>query len=131
MMGTALVLYALGATALFLPAVVLQNAANTNASVPIQLFGGALLAFASLNWMGRGAVYGGIYGRPIVIANFGLGMISGATAFSATRAGRLPPWGWGLVLVFTLQAIGFYWLLRRPPWDTSTSASAASSGESA
>ncbi len=131
MMGTALTLFVLGATALFAPDVVLQDVLSPDAAVPIQLFGGALLAFASLNWMGRGAIYGGIYGRPIVIANFGMGMISGATAFSATSAGRLPAWGWGLVLVFTLQAIGFYWLLRRPPWVTGTSSSATSDGGAA
>ena len=81
---------------------------------------GALLAFSSLNWMGRGAIYGGVYGRPIVVANFGLGIISGGTMISAVLDGRLPAWGWGLALVFTLQGLGFFWLMRRPPWQADT-----------
>lgn len=35
----------------------------------IQLIGAFYFAFATLNWMSRGTLLGGIYGRPIVIAN--------------------------------------------------------------
>lgn len=115
--STALVLGLLGASALFFPEAWLRSDLSPDASVPIQLFGGALLAFAFLNWTGRGAIYGGIYGRPMVVANFGLGVISGSTAISATMDGRLPSWGWALALLFALQAMGFFWLMRRPPWE--------------
>ena len=34
-----------------------------------QVLGAAWLGMAGLNWMSRGSVLGGIYGRPIVMAN--------------------------------------------------------------
>lgn len=36
----------------------------------VQLLGAALLGFAALNWMSKGAHIGGIYGRPLAMANF-------------------------------------------------------------
>jgi hypothetical protein len=36
----------------------------------IQVLGALLLGFAALNWMNRGARIGGIYGRPVSMANF-------------------------------------------------------------
>ena len=35
----------------------------------VQTVGAAYLAFAMLNWMSRGSTIGGIYGRPLVVAN--------------------------------------------------------------
>src|SRR5688500_15013863 len=35
----------------------------------VQAVGALNLAFAMLNWMSRGAALGGIYGRPIIVAN--------------------------------------------------------------
>ena len=125
--GTAVALALLGLPALFVPetvATVLGLGAGS--SVPLQLFGGALLAFAALDWNGRGAIYGGIYGRPIVAANFGLGLITGSTMISATIDGRLPSWGWLLGVIFGLQAAGFFWLMRTSPVGRPESASPAS-----
>ena len=36
----------------------------------LQVIGSALFGFAMLNWMSRYGVFGGIYGRPVVMANF-------------------------------------------------------------
>jgi hypothetical protein len=36
----------------------------------IQVLGALFLGFATLNWMNRGAHVGGIYGRPVTMANF-------------------------------------------------------------
>ena len=36
----------------------------------IQILGASFLGFATLNWMNRGAHIGGIYGRPVSMANF-------------------------------------------------------------
>ena len=35
----------------------------------MQVLGAALLGIATMNWIARGAALGGIYGRPIVMAN--------------------------------------------------------------
>jgi len=122
MQGSAQILFVLGAIGLFFPDLVMGDVLSSAASVPIQLFGGALLAFAFLNWMGRRAILGGVYGRPIVVANFGLGVITAGTLTSATLDGRLPDWGWALVTMFTLHAVGFFWLMRRPPWESGAKA---------
>ncbi len=37
-----------------------------------QLLGAAWLGVAALNWLSRSAVLGGIYGRPVVLANLAL-----------------------------------------------------------
>jgi len=55
----------------------------------VQLLAAGLLGFAALNWVGRSAIYGGIYGRPIVLANFGYGIISVMTLASAVLDERL------------------------------------------
>ena len=86
------------------------------AELSLQLFAGGLLAMASLNWMGRGAVYGGIYGRPIVVANFGFGVITAGTLASALLDGSLGQASWILVIASALYVLGFWRLMRSPPW---------------
>jgi hypothetical protein len=52
----------------------------------IQLLGALYLGLATLNWMNRGAQIGGIYGRPVSMANFfslsvgALALVKGAIA---------------------------------------------------
>lgn len=117
MSGSAVALLVFGLAALFFPELA-ADALGHGATVPVQLFGGALLGFAFLNWMGRSAILGGIYGRPIVVGNFGLGVITAGTSISASFDGRLPQWGWALAAIFMIHALGFFRLMRRPPWDS-------------
>lgn len=44
--------------------------ANATAALLIQVFGSAYLGLAILNWMNRGNRIGGIYFRPVSMANF-------------------------------------------------------------
>lgn len=70
--ASALVLLAGGAAMLFAPDVVLPRlvAGYPPAGLWLgQLLGAAWLGFAALDWLGRGALLGGIYGRPVVMAN--------------------------------------------------------------
>lgn len=122
MQASSLTLFAFGVIWRFFPDALVGGASSSAASVPVQLFGGTLMAFAVLNWIGRRAILGGIYGRPIVVANFALGMITAGTLMAATLSGRMSRWGWALVCIFMLQAVGFFWLMRRPPWDASAKA---------
>lgn len=76
-----------------------------------QLISAGFLALAVVNWTGRGAVYGGIYGRPIVLGNFLFGFILGTTTLrTAIESG-------GPVHVFAVYGIlhtaAFAWLLLR------------------
>jgi hypothetical protein len=71
--SSAAILAALGVGITFLPQELLIHvgARSTGASVLlIQILGASLLGFAALNWMSRGAHTGGIYGRPVTMANF-------------------------------------------------------------
>ena len=79
----------------------------------VQLFAAALFAVGFLDWMGRGAIYGGIYGRPIALGNFLLGLL---VAVVLVRDAPTAP---GLVLasLFALHGGAFGWILfRARPW---------------
>jgi hypothetical protein len=57
-----------GAVLLFFPESL--RPAATAGALPIgQLLGAALLGFAAMNWIARGAALGGIYGRAVVAGN--------------------------------------------------------------
>lgn len=74
-----------------------------DASLAVQLFGSALAAFGMLNWAGRGAIYGGIYGRPIALGNFLLGVLV------VTGLGRQAQGvgAWIVVGAFLIHTMGF------------------------
>lgn len=70
--ATALVYFAAALPLLFAPAEVLGTpdpAADPLAPVLAQLLGTALFGFAMLNWLQRRSTIGGIYGRPLIIAD--------------------------------------------------------------
>ena len=73
---------ALGIVASFLPQEAL-SAARVQVQGPtvvlVQITGALYLAFAFLNWTARGILIGGIYGRPIALANFAHFIISAIT----------------------------------------------------
>ena len=70
MTSASIVLGATGLLLIFLP----QEIASTvewseDSAVLLQLIGATYFGFAMTNWMARGTLVGGIYGRPIVIGN--------------------------------------------------------------
>ncbi len=78
----ALVLLIAGVAMLFAPDVVLMSLVDNfppSAFWLGQLLGAAWLGMAALSWLSRNAVLGGIYGRPVVMANFALHFISAMT----------------------------------------------------
>lgn len=79
----------------------------------LELFGGALVGLALLDWAGRGAIYGGIYGRPIALANLLVGFASGLTLLRAGAGLRAALLGW----TFLALAGAFAWLVfGARPW---------------
>ncbi len=77
-----------GLVLLFAPELILARSAS--AMPPIALWitgmlGGALFAFALLNWFQRHTMMGGIYGRPLLLANL---MLLSNVAFSSLRLWR-------------------------------------------
>ena len=63
----------LGAGVTFLPQELLVFAGGRpegSLVLLVQMLGALYLGFAILNWMGRGNLIGGIYSRPVAVANF-------------------------------------------------------------
>lgn len=117
---SAAVLAALGIAASFAPQELLGafGAPPAAAAVlAVQLLGAAWLALAMLDWMSRGAVIGGIYGRPLVVANLTGFAIS--TIVVAKLVLQAPDATLAILLgVFALPAAGFGWSLFNPPAQT-------------
>ncbi|MDF1505788.1 hypothetical protein [Roseisolibacter sp. H3M3-2] len=117
---SAALLLAGGATLLFAPDVVLP------ALVPGfprdgawlgQLLGAAWLGAAALNWLQRGALLGGIYGRPVVMANTALYFVSAASLLRALLGGAAPRAAWVVAAPATALAVAYGALLLRGPFD--------------
>jgi hypothetical protein len=129
MAAAALVLGSAGVACLFAPDLVLASiavSASPGAMLLAQVLGTFSLGFAALDWLWKGNRLGGIYGRPVVLAN-GLHFVSTAlvmfTALSREPALRAL---WPLVAVYVAFAVGFFLLLFRDP--TAPGASRLSSG---
>jgi hypothetical protein len=72
MAASALVMGALGLSATFLPQEIAQYLGASNvAMLPllIQIAGALYFAFAMLNWTAKDSLLGGIYNRPVAMAN--------------------------------------------------------------
>jgi len=117
---TAVVLGTAGVALLFAPvetSAYLTGASTSEASG--QLISAGFLSLAVVNWMGRGAVYGGIYGRPILLGNFLFGFILGTTTLrAAIDTGGVV---WFFAVYGALHTVAFAWLLfgRGPGTDAS------------
>ena len=77
----------------------------------VQLAATGLLGFSILNWMSRGSRIGGIYSRPIGIANLFLFTTAALTFGKAVAAEKLPASAAGLCIIFSALAFSFAWLL--------------------
>lgn len=116
MVASAVFLAVLGVGASFLPAELLQALGapvSLGTVVLVQLGGAALLGFAMLNWMSRGSVLGGIYGRPLIVANllhFGAGGIGVVKVLMANEAlAPLWPVGGGYAIFGVAFAVLMLW----------------------
>lgn len=116
--ASTLFLLAVGVASLFLPEIVARGFrmdGGVGAS-QFQLLAGGALGFAGVNWVGRGAIYGGIYGRPIVVGNLAHGLIVGFVMLRWQLDGPGAGLGWALTGGFLLYAAAFFMLLRWSPW---------------
>lgn len=103
---------------LFVPAMITSGLGlPESAAAAVPLAAPAVLGIGALNVSGRGAIYGGIYGRPIVLANF---MTAGIATFVfvALQLDESPSLlGGVLTAAFTLYWLAFARLLFWPPFD--------------
>jgi hypothetical protein len=82
-----------------------------------QLLGAAWLGVAALNWLQRGAILGGIYGRPVVFANLTLYLVTALTLLRVVVARAAPPGLWTVLVPAAALAAAYGTLLLRGPLD--------------
>ena len=108
---SAIFLAAIGLAFTFLP----QEAGNfigisseKNIKLILQILGALYFSFAMLNWMAKGAIIGGIYNKPIAIANF-THFVVGALALlkAISNDHTLPYFIWMLAGIYSIFAILF------------------------
>lgn len=109
---------AMGIAGTFLPHEIIAWAdvpPNAIAAVLVQLLAALLFGLGMANWMARGSLIGGIYNRPLAVANlahFVIGMFALAKALiDGQRAGLI----YVLAPIYIVFAIGFAIVLRRSP----------------
>ena len=81
-----------------------------------QILGSLYFAFAMLNWMTKGSFIGGIYNRPIAVANFTHFFIGGLALIKGVAANHgLPYIFWILAGIYSVFALLFGLILFRNP----------------
>ena len=76
-----------------------------------QLLGGAWLGTAALNWLNRGGRLGGIYGRPVVLANTVLYFVSAMALLKIVVLPHPSPVVVIATIVFVVFAALYGWLM--------------------
>lgn len=82
-----------------------------------QLLAAAWLGVAALNWLQRAARLGGIYGRPTVLANLTLYLVSALSLLRVLLAGGAPSVLWLAFALAAVLAAVYGTLLIRGPFD--------------
>jgi hypothetical protein len=82
-----------------------------------QLLAAAWLGLAAVNWMQRTTLLGGIYGRPVVMANAVLYLVSTLGLLRALVDGAAPRAMWAACAIAGALAIVYCALMLRGPFD--------------
>jgi hypothetical protein len=80
-----------------------------------QLLAAALLALAALDWLSRKALLGGIYGRPVVLANVAFYFIAALSLLRHILGRDVPAAFWAVAVPVAILAVVYGWLLLRGP----------------
>lgn len=80
-----------------------------------QLVGAGWLAVAALNWLNKSTLIGGIYGRPLVLANLILYFISTMVLLRALRDPETAPVLWWIAAPHVVMAIVYGVVLFKGP----------------
>ena len=82
----------------------------------LQIIGALYFGFGMLNWMSKSGLIGGIYNRPIAVANFTHFFIAGLALIKGIMANPvLPKTIWIVSCVYLIFAISFGIVLFRHP----------------
>lgn len=115
MTACSLLLGAAGVFALFLPDVLLsaQGVEPTEAmSILVQLMGALYFGFAIMNWTAKDSAIGGVYARPVSLANFSH-FLTGALLLAKNLFDEFSPLMLIMTVVYIVFAACFYWLVFR------------------
>jgi len=112
MVGSSIVLGVAGVILLFVPLETLAILGFTDANeLTGQLLGSLYLGFAAANWTARGSMIGGIYARPLSIANFVHFVVGGTVLAKGISAATFNAGYISLVLVYLAFAVLFILVL--------------------
>ncbi len=107
----AIILALIGISLIFLPKEILdyfELSASDTLELLMQITGSLYFAFAMLNWMSKGSIIGGIYGRPIAIANLTHFVIAGLSLIKGIMANPgLSYVIWLIAILYSIFAILF------------------------
>jgi len=107
----AIILALIGISLIFLPKEILdyfELSASDTLELLMQITGSLYFAFAMLNWMSKGSIIGGIYGRPIAIANLTHFVIAGLSLIKGIMANPgLSYVIWSIAILYSIFAILF------------------------
>ncbi len=114
---SSLVLGAAGIILTFMPEEVARilNSASTPFII-LQILGALYFAFAMLNWTAKGNLIGGIYSKPVAIANFTHFMIGGLALIKLAVHEPNQTFIWGAAILYLLFALLFGWVLFTSPF---------------
>ena len=116
MTSSSLALALAGIFALFVPDVLLAlfgAPMSDLLSVPIQLMGALYFSMAMMNWTAKDSAIGGIYARPVSIANFVHFFIGTLLLAKVVLSSGFNLSSTLLLVVYAIFAILFYWLVFR------------------
>lgn len=109
--GIALGLLGLGVAFVFLPEEAAAALTGRGAPLAFSLLGGALFGLGMMTWMTRHAPIGGIYGRPVLVANLGHFVVGGLALVRLGLDGEATGWTWALCMFYLVGAVFFGGLL--------------------
>jgi len=112
---SSLVLGAAGVLVMFLPDLVLsmQGVEVTNsASILVQMLGAFYFAFAMMNWTAKDSAIGGIYARPVSLANFSH-FFTGTLLLVKYSIQNFSLPVMAVTIVYIFFSVCFYWLVFR------------------
>jgi hypothetical protein len=89
-------------------------------SVLAQLFGAALLSIGLMNWIGRGMMLGGVYGRVLVYGNFAFWLMTFLVSLRGRLSGFSNAFFWIEIAASLGFAVAFGVMLFRGPLEHET-----------
>ena len=108
---SAIILALLGISLIFFPIEILdyfELSVSDTLELLMQIIGSLYFAFAMLNWISKGSIIGGIYNRPIAIANLTHFFIAGLSLIQGILSNpNLPYTIWSIAIIYTIFAILF------------------------